>query len=235
MHWKKKLGIAVLALLVSVAVLNLYFIRDDSGGYVVWNNDEAYLFIGVARRGFHTRCIGYPWAVLKEALYASPGPDDAKLTQIVIRVTGSSIEHYSFNMPDEPGIGPDLYTPLEGRIYANCPQLNGLCKWNGNRFEAASPDEQRRLDGINQLTALEIEKANGWSKRVFPGFGRQITANIGGSVSVRVKNEAQSIKEQPRYSVDVLRPAAEPERILYIDETPRMVSRSAYKHAFWER
>lgn len=237
MQRKLNLGIAALVgILVLTTVLNLYFIRDDSGGYIVWNADEAYLFIKVARRGFYTRCIAYPWLVLSELLYAPASPDDGKLSMIVIRLTQSSVERHSFDLPYEPGIEPNFFTPLEGRIYANCPHLGGLCTWNKNHFEAATPDDKKRLDDINRLASGEIANVSGWSKRAIPpGFGGgQVVAEVGRNFSVLVNNQARTEREYPRFSIEVLRPPAAPEQILYIDETPRMVSGSAYRHAFWQ-
>jgi hypothetical protein len=41
-------ALAILAAATVAASLRIYFIREDSGGYVLWNADEAYLFISIA-------------------------------------------------------------------------------------------------------------------------------------------------------------------------------------------
>ena len=52
--------IAVLgAAVVIAASFSTYFVRDDSGGEVLWNSDEAYVFVHVATRGLHVTWLGY--------------------------------------------------------------------------------------------------------------------------------------------------------------------------------
>jgi hypothetical protein len=61
-----------------------------------------------------------------------------------------------------------MYTPSEGHIYANEPELGGLCRWAGDHFEPATREERHRLDGINHLTNKDIDHAeDGRSKHSF--------------------------------------------------------------------
>ena len=39
----------IAAILLFAASFNLYYLRDDSGGQLLWNADEAYLFSGTPR------------------------------------------------------------------------------------------------------------------------------------------------------------------------------------------
>ncbi|HXM62870.1 MAG TPA: hypothetical protein VN950_18555 [Terriglobales bacterium] len=234
MRWNKKASVtAFLAALVVAAVLNIYFIRNDGSGDLLWNADEAYLFTGVTRRGLHTSYLAYPWVLFAEFFYAPPPPDDQSVSVTVIRVTQSTVERHLVNVADpSPGTTPGEYTPFEGRIYANCPKLGGLCKWTGEGFEAATTDEQRGFGGIEHLKVLEIDNVNGWSKRGMPGNGNQFIADIGGKFSLLVRNEAGDARQYSRISIYLQRPGRVPERIWYLDGTPQWVTRSAYEHAF---
>jgi hypothetical protein len=235
MRWRTKIGIAVFfAALVAAAALNIYFIRDDSGGSLLWNGDKAYLFVGVARRGFHCSYLAYPWALAKESLFYAPAfpADDAEWITVV-EVTQSSVKRSVVDVPDpRPGIAPGEFTPLEGAIYANCPRLGGLCKWAGDHFEAASREEQQKFGGIERLSFGEFDNVNGWSERIMLGNGRQFVVEVGGTFSILVKNHATGAREYPKISIDLVRSGGVPEQLWYLDEAPRSVSRSAYKRAF---
>ena len=50
------------------------------------------------------------------------------------------------------GNDPDLFTPFEGHIYANCQGT--LCKWNETNFEPATEDEGQKLNGITTFLRL---------------------------------------------------------------------------------
>ena len=68
MHFAgKKTKVIFAVALVAVVILlgaswNLYYLRDDSGGFALWTGNEAYLFMGTARRGFRFRFLGYQGA-----------------------------------------------------------------------------------------------------------------------------------------------------------------------------
>ena len=231
----KVFAVVLLAVAIVAAVtLTIYFVRDDGDGGLLWNGDEAYLFISLVPRGLHVRYLGYPWMVLEQSLYAAPSPDDERISVTVIRVTESSVESHIVDVADTgPGSGPDFLTPINGHIYANYPALGGLSRWADDRFVAATDEERKRLGNMDHLTVLNIDNVNGWSKRgITPVPGIQFTVVVGNKFSLLVKNEATDPKEYPRISIDLLRPGRAPERLWYLDQTPHRVSRSVYQRTF---
>lgn len=214
--------------------MRVYFIRKDTGVELLWNRDEAYLFISVVPRGFHVRYVGYPFVWFSQFLYAVPSTDDARISVTVIRVTQSSVESHVVAVVDNgPGSIPDSNTPIEGHIYANYPGLGGRSRWFDDRFVAANEAERQRLGDIDHLTTYDIDNVNGWSKRnISLGMGGQSTVVVGSKFSLLVKNEATSEREYPRMSINLLRPGRAPERLWYLDGSPHRVSRSVYERTF---
>lgn len=226
-------------MLVSVLVIaimafgfgKIYAIRDDCGGDLLWNADEAYLFIGVARRGFRISYLEYPWVMLKESLYGVRLPDDQRTSVTVVHITASGVEQHVVEMLDErPANTPILYTRLQGNIYANCG--GNLCKWTGNKFEAATEQEQRRLDGTSQLVEKNME--DGWSQRTFGGAPTdyQLAVDVGQTFKLGVTNKLLDRTRRSIVSVDVVRPERSPEAIWHLDGRSRRVSKSEYEQAF---
>ncbi len=225
--------VLVLLAMLASAALRLYYIRNDSGGTLIWNDEEAYLLMSTAQRGLRVRYVSYPLVLLKEFFYGVTPPDDEHVIVTVVHVTASSTERHVINIVDPSPGSPGLYTPLRGHIYADCPELGGLCRWNSDHFERATDEEQRQLDGINKLTVPNFVNVGGWSRRdAGAGPGQQFTVGVGNSFSILVKNEAKDPREYQRISVQVLRFGRVPETVWYLDETPHRVSRSSYGAAF---
>ena len=228
-----KIIIAIVLLVVVViaasAALQMYYIREDSGGDLLWSADEAYLFMGETRRGFHLSYLEYPWMMFKEYLRAPPFPNENRASLTVIRVTPNAVERHVL---DVEGNAPDLLTPVGRTIYANCQGT--LCKWSGTRFEPATEEERRRLDNINRLSAIDIENVNGWSKR---GVGatsgdNHFSVELGRQATLSVKQGNVYKSAYDSASVDLLRPGQAAERLWYIDGYPHRVSKSEYEQTF---
>ncbi len=221
----------LLGAMVAAASLKLYFIHDDDGDDLVWNSNEAYLFMGVARRGYRISYMEYPWALLKQLLYGVRLPDDERTSVTVVHITASGVERHVAEMLDEPPANtPDFYTPVQGYIYAN--YRGSLYKWTGNKFETATEEEQRRLDGTNRLDEKNMDK--GWSKR---GFGEastdyQFVVDVGQTFRLEVRNKLPDRTGRGTVSVDVVRPGQNPERIWYLDGRARRVGRAEYEASF---
>ncbi len=235
---KIAVGITFLAAVVAAsAIPKIYFVREDSGGEVLWNTDQAYLFIGVTRRGFHCRYLQYPWVVFQGYVGAPPPADDERTSRTVIRVTQSGVERHVLDIADNvPGASPDFYTPLDGHIYANCTGV--LCRWTGGTFETASEDENRRV-GINHLIPDIDTEVQGWSKRGI-GAGPQsnfarLTADVGGIFTLSETSEEVGIPGYAAVAVYLKRPGQAREKIWYLDGHPRRVSKPEYEQVFGPR
>jgi hypothetical protein len=227
--WKPVVLIAVLVIaIMAFGFGKIYAIRDDCGGYLLWNADEAYLFIGVARAGFRISYLEYPWVILKESLYGVRPPDDQRTSFTVVLITASGVEQHVV-----AASAPDLYTRRQGSIYANCG--GDLCKWTGNKFEVATEEEQHRLEGTSQLVEKNMEK--GWSQRGFGGASTdyQFAVDAGQTFKLDVTNKLLDRTRRSIVSVDVVRPGRSPEAIWHLDERPRSVSRREYEEAFERR
>jgi hypothetical protein len=236
---RNKLKVTILAaVLVGVAAAlvfgKAYFIRDDGGAELLWNSDEAYLFASVARRGTQVAYLEYPLMLLKEALNGVWGLDDQRTSVTVVHIAASGVERHVVEASDEEQANtPDLYTPFEGHIYAN--YHGSLYKWTGSKFETATAEEQRRLDGTNRLVATDIDKgADGWSRR---GFGDSMSdyefaVDVGGKFTLRVTNKRVGQSAAGVVSVTLVRPGQPVEPIWRLDGSPRTVSKTEYRIAF---
>jgi hypothetical protein len=236
----KKLAVIVAVLGVVALVLasrKIYFIRDDGGGSLLWNADEAYLFMDVSRRGASVSYLDYPWVLLKEYLYGVRLPDDQRTSVTVVRVTASGVEHHVVEMLDEnPANTPDLYTPAQGYIYAN--YHGSLYKWTGTKFETATEEEQRRLDGTNRLVAKDIEKdAEGWSKRGFveAPVDYQFVIDVDSKFRLQVTNKVLDRAGHGGISIFLVRAGQDPEEIWRFNGHPQRVSKVDYDRAFGRR
>jgi hypothetical protein len=236
------LKIGITTLVAAAASCNIYFLREYCDGNLMWNDSEAYFFVEVGRQGHHVSCVRYPLFVVKEYLGGIESPDDDRAFLVVLRVTSSGVERHVLNLADRAiggaGSDPTHFTPLEGHIYANCPELDGLCRWSGDHFERATQEERRRLAGPDRLAKDYIRvAANGWSKRHFGAGPPESTSTIdvGDRFRLSLKNLAVKGTEKTTVLIDVLRPGKTPERIGNFDARPprgEMVSRTEYQRAF---
>jgi hypothetical protein len=232
--------VVVIGAVVTAARLHVFLILDGSGGTVLWNAEEADFFIGIRHIGQEVNCLRYPWFLAKSYLGGVEDPDNDRGSLVVIRVTSSAVERHVQKLSyDPPGSGPDMYTPLEGHVYANCPELGGLCRWAGDHFEPATPEERQRLDDIGHLTNKDIDHGeNGWSKRSFqvgPGDSdNMFTIEVGNRF--RLSASDLGAKNGDRIlSIDLLRAGHGPERIWDVDQRYGRVSGSEYQRVFEAR
>lgn len=168
-----------LAVVLSAA-LNAYLIRSDGGGYGPWNAKEACFFIYEDTLGRHVKWIGYPLAAVGEMFGYILPLDDSRGTLFVLRVTSEGVQRHVLDLKDYRQVGaPSMFTPLEGRIWASCPALGGLCWWAGDHFERANQEELRRLGERASLNNDSYDDENGWSKHGLAGSNLDITLGDG--------------------------------------------------------
>jgi hypothetical protein len=141
--------------ILALTSFKMYYVRDDGGVDIVWNKSEGYLFLSVVRRGYHFSYLEYPMDAMLQYFGSIRLPDDHHSSITVLQVTPSTVQRYvTENIP--PLI---FYTPFDQTIYANREGV--LWKWAGARFEQATAEEQRKVDGTNRLIAQAFTDVHG--------------------------------------------------------------------------
>ncbi len=168
------LVIVLFAALVAGASYRAYEISGGSGGWVLWDANEAYFFIQVSDLGYNWSGFQYPWILFKRYVIggfaAAEFPTDQRAYLVVLRITASGLERHVLKLASRfdgtPATDADRFTPIEGWIYASCPWLIGhfmqdgqmvakdddLCWWAGDHFQKATDEERQRLGDFNALT-----------------------------------------------------------------------------------
>ncbi len=231
----RKLLIATIcvAILIFLSVsLSAYWIDVSGGGQVLYNNKEAYFFIGSDTLGWHFSWIWYPFVMLMgRAGYIHP-PDDNRGVLYVIRVTSAGVERYVVEQTNRsPGSGPGWYTPIEGRIWAHYPAIGGLCWWAGNHFEPATQEERQRIDPFKDLKSGYFKNQNGWSNDMV--WVANLSIKLDEKVELLLDGGSDGGREP--ISIQMSKQDQEPVRIFNLDRSSKLVSRSEYRRAFPER
>lgn len=227
--WMKATIVVAAIALVVAASRSLYFIREGHGGWVLSNESEAYIFIGISRDGLEISALRYPWMIFREHLHGVEPPTDQRAFLTVLHVTQSAAEIH--RITEYGDTSPAFFTPIEGKIYANCPALGGLCRWARDHFERADPAERMRLGGFDHLTGRETPTDPwGWSK---VGFRPTFTVKVDDQCSLVINNPLDSFGQGP-ITIDRIRPGNPPERIWEYRLRGGRVSGAEYERAFRE-
>lgn len=235
---KKTVFAVVVCILGAVAILTscqMYYARADNAGTLLWNTNEAYLFMSVARRGYHCTYLRYPLMIFEEYFYAPPSPNDQHVSLTVIRITPSSVDRKVVDFGHDSANVPMFYTPLGENIYAHCPGI--LCRWTGTHFEAATPEEEQKLGGDNFPSPADFTDLKGWSRR---GIGsvtgdHRLSVELGKELTLLVKDGNVYSSPYDSASIELLRPGSAPEELWHVDGRPRRVTEADYKQLFRAR
>lgn len=224
-----------ISLIIGIAlyadIFHVHVIRNDNGGTIVWTTDEAYLFMTVHHRGYQLTWPGYAAAAAREWFNAPITPTDEKVALTVIHVTPSAIERHIENLP-EGAIPPHFFTPIGGAIYAFSEGT--VYRWNGQNFDPAPQEEQKRLGGWDILSSDSDTSVNGWSKR---GIGSvslnyQFSVAIGKELVLRIiqGNVFKPLSDSPTVLLE--KPGQPPATLWHVDGAPRIVSEFTYQRVF---
>jgi hypothetical protein len=217
------LGVALLLIFLSFS--QIYYIGGSGDGDLLWNQNEAYLFVHGERRGYHVSYLGYVGELVKEYFGVIDSPNDVKPFTAITKITSSSIERYET-------VGTfDFYTPLGQNIYALHDQAP-LWKWVGTHFEEASAQDQQALGNAARLPKRDFTDVSGWSARY------SITAKIKEQFTIQLDSRPITVAvttlnlADGQVSVDVFRPDHPPEAVFHRNGRPRRVSRTEYERVF---
>jgi hypothetical protein len=250
MVWKKAFGVLIaLAIVVALLLsLHVYYIQTGSGGDLFWNSEDAYVFIGMADRGYRFSYLGFLMEQIKELYpFATSLPSDKHFSVLALHVTPDLVQHYSVDN-FRLGSAPE---PFHGMLYAgNMLPGGGLLKWSRTQFEPITPEEA----GKYYQYARELPKGppagpsydnvEGWSKRTVGGDviresptnyvenNSTATIELGGKLLTFILNSGFISHEA---YIDLIRPGQPPERIWHLDEHMHRVSRAEYYKVFGNR
>lgn len=239
----KRIAVTILIVLVVAVVLatflHVYMVRGYGAGYLLWNQNEAYLFVPVADFGYRMTYLGFLRELIKAAFLGVAQPNEQHFSLVVLRVTPTSVQRYTAD-----NIRPSGIEPFDGALYTGNMLPGGtLMKWSGTSFEPVSPDEAKRYyANVHKLpTGPSFDNVGGWSMRTAAGEvlstsptdyvekDAKVTLSLDGEEMTFVMNSGY-ISYQA--SVDLLRPGKPAERIWQFNERPHMISRAEYQRLF---
>jgi hypothetical protein len=230
--------------------LHVYFVREFSWGDILWNSDQAYIFLEVTHEGSSVNRLRYTWVLLKNYLgVIEPFSENIAYLQ-VIQVASSGTDSHVLRLDDRDhggsGADPTRFTPMEGRIYASCPGefrrsmqnvpligIDPLCWWAGDHFEKTTREEQQRLHGRDRLTTGDMNNANGWSRREVRAGADDLDLglDVGGKFRLMINNRSVVNMSGGTLTIEVLRPESSPERLVTTSTRTVKVTRAEYERA----
>jgi hypothetical protein len=220
--------IALVGSVLMLALLHVHLIRDGANGDLVWNANDAYLFIHSYRRGWDMTYLQYARAFVKESLgSAAPTPSDQRSRIIVFRITPETVQQHV-----EENMSFDFSVPIDSSVYLSGE--GGLAKWSLDRLEHVSSEEQKSLVSLVARAAVggDFTDVNGWSTR-YAIIGRhretRYPITLGGKSLTLVVKEGRKSSD---VSLDLLLAAKVPKRIWCVNLQPRKVTRAEYVRDF---
>lgn len=222
---------ACLLLLVLISVLfELHLVKDSAqDSDLLWNSEEAYLFVGWGRSGYHFTGFEYLFSYIPAYFGIPRTVDDNRLSMVVFRVTPTKVERY-VTEPYQMYRGFLAYIPRDKTIYA----YDGgamLWKWTGTHFETAYP-EKFVLDEKLLSEKKDYTNVRGWSVRhSLTTWPSKFEIELQGKPVIFLTVSKNSGKE---VLLDVQLPSATPQRILHTNSRLHLVSKSEYERTFAE-
>jgi hypothetical protein len=227
--------IQVFALLLALFAVMLVFFQfhvvGDSArdGVLLWNSEEAYLFFGWGRSGYHFTGFEYLFSYIPAYFGVNRTVDDNRLSMLVFRVTPTGVERY-VTEPYQMYRGFLAYIPRGETIYAY--DGGGVWKWAGTHFETVLLSEQQRI-GLdeNMFSSKEdYTNVNGWSSRhSMPGWPPKFEIALHGKPVAFFVTSDDLGKE---VSVALQLPGQAPKHILHTRSELHLVSNSEYERIF---
>jgi hypothetical protein len=216
--------IVLIACVIVSAFLHVYYIRDGASGDLLSNGEEAYLFLSVGTRGYRLSYLQSPIEYLRAYFRTGVSASEEHFSVFAIRITSDDIQRYE---PQPLSLG--AIDPVDSNIYA---RSNGaLVKWSGAQFEPASTEELRRFQ-LRHISGPDFTNVDGWSKRcclMSRAPEVEFEFQIGGKPLILIVKQGE---RDSNITVSLKREGQVPEKIWYLDQTPRRVRRGEYERIF---
>jgi len=216
--------VVVMVAAIVCGTFQLHTIRDVSNdAELVWNDREAWLFIGSSRLGWsHT----LPEVLLDwlSAMAGAGTPAEHRYAwTTAIGYTDAGITSYSL---DNVLVVPPLIV-LDGRLYGGIKW-----RWSGSTFERTSEAESDRLSRLQREPGFDLHRPGGESTYVGAVLRRaervsRFPMNISGKAVefvVRRGSWSESINLELR--------GAPPRQVWSLNSRPKLLTRSKYDDTF---
>jgi hypothetical protein len=98
MPWKRITAFVIaLALIVSALALpRVSHLLNQESGNLIWNSNEAYVFISVAQYGYSSSYLGFLIEIVREIFpFGASAPDKKHYYTVVLHITPEAIQRYS--------------------------------------------------------------------------------------------------------------------------------------------
>jgi hypothetical protein len=217
-------ALLAVALFVSL-IFHVHFVRQGAGQTLLWNKDEAYLFVDVTSFGYRLTYAQYLLEIVKE-YFRVVRPSDLRRSSVTIfHITPGNIQRY---IADDLSLHP--YVPIAGSIYAN--RQGTVMRWTGSDFEPVASDQQARFFDLIFKAPRELNDLDGWSEREgLSGFDAEnkYSLEIGGQpMTLNVK----TVRLADELSIELHQPDHPPRQIYYLDQRSHRVSSAEYFRLF---
>jgi hypothetical protein len=222
------LVILAIGLLLMAHFKQLYFITDRADGQLIWNVNQADVFLREVTLGYRVSYLAYPLEGVQEILYHVPSPDKRRSNTIIMELTDSKVHRIDINYTNITSI-----EQVNGDIFAATEA--GLLRWAGSRFIPASTQEKEQFKRgvLASYHGPDYDSVNGWSARSSILGGEQHRYRIQLSRSTLALDVRGHFDRD--LSIDVLRPGQARETIWHLSERPRWVSKAEYQEVFGKR
>lgn len=199
-------------------------------GVLLWNSDEAYLFLAWGRSGYHFTGFEYLFSHVPAYFGVPRTVDDNRLSMLVVKITPTAVERH-VTEPYQMYRGFLTYIPRNKTIYA----YDGgamLWKWAGTRFDTVSLDELKKLAlDQNSLTSeKDYTNVDGWSSRhsltTWPSTTKIELQGKPVTLFLTSKDSGQEI------SLDIQLPDGARQSVVRTNRKFHLVSKSEYESTF---
>lgn len=240
---KKALYIICAAAIIIILALplKLYYVRTQSWGWLFWNDQTAFIFIGEDDQGYRFSYLGYGLERIRDIFPfggSAPGAHHGSVT--VVRITPNSVKSYSV---DDFELG--TVEPFQGNLYVpNMLPGGAMMRWAGTHFEPVTKAELENLHefliGPKGLPAgPSYDQIEGWSKRTIAGEIVNGTTPVEKDSDVTIQLDGQRLMfamnsgflSEQAY-IDVTKAGGHPERIWHLDKRTHRVSRAEFREVF---
>jgi hypothetical protein len=223
-------ALCLILLVILFLFWQLHLVGDSAvNGVLLWNSDEAYMFVGWGRSGYHLTTFEYILSYIPASFGVLRTVDDNRLSTIVARITPTAIERYVTERNQEDR-GFLAYFPRGNSIYAYDGGA-ALWKWAGTHFEKLSPEEQQKVDIDEKALSSEEDytNVNGWSLRHSPVWPPEFKIQLQGTPVTFLTKSKNSGDE---LSIQLRLPSGASQTILHVKRRFHFVSKSDYDRAF---